>query len=148
MLINHSMKRRFPIGRLLVILGLQLLCGMLLGCTKKASPPAVYPSTDAPVTAEIDGSTLLITNNSDQAIYHRILPTEILPVIEWAPCLAPETCPAAQTVLPGEQQRIAINSVARDGSESISVFWWIYLQKLPGASIPPLEMNDFELPFP
>jgi len=146
--IVHRLCRLNPTGQLTVVLGLLLLSGALLSCARRTSPPVIYPATGAPLTAAIDGKTLLITNNSDQTIYHRIFPTDILPVIEWAPCLAPEVCPAEQTIHPGEQQRIALKSITRDATESITVFWWIYLDKLPGASIPPMEMKEFELPLP
>jgi hypothetical protein len=108
----------------------------------------VNPFVGAPVTAAIDGKTLIIANNTDETVYHLVLPTDILPVIEWAPCLAPEACPAEQRIEPGDEKRIAINSVVREETESITVFWWGYLKKLPGTSIPPMEMDEIVVPLP
>ncbi|HSG18316.1 MAG TPA: hypothetical protein VLE70_18615 [Anaerolineae bacterium] len=135
-------------------MGLVACCGLLLvGCSLMTSlrdkaTSVVNPFVGAPVTAAIDGKTLIIANNTDETVYHLVLPTDILPVIEWAPCLAPEACPAEQRIEPGDEKRIAVNSVVREETESITVFWWGYLKKLPGASIPPMEMDEIVVPLP
>ena len=73
-----------------------LLIGACLGsvgCDKSPSP-VVMPHEGAPVTAVIEGKNLFLTNNMPNNIYHIVYPTDILPAIEWAPCIAPEGCPA------------------------------------------------------
>jgi len=126
---------------------------LLVGCSFPFSmdakvTPTVFPSIDAPLTASIDGKKLVVTNNSDETIYHLVFPTDILPAIEWAPCIAPETCPPDNKIDPGQEKRIALKGIVREQTESITVFWWIYLEKLPGASVPPLNMEEIIVPLP
>ena len=148
MIIMQGARGFLPTNRLLVVIGSLLLCYALASCSQEKSLPQIYPSLDTPVMATIDGRALLITNNSDKTIYHRIFPTEILPLIEWAPCLAPETCPAEQRIDPGQEKRISFRSFVGKETESLTIFWWTYLDKKPGASIPPMELNEFVLPLP
>jgi hypothetical protein len=122
-------------------------CSLLSGSREEAAT-VVSPFRGAPVTAAIDGKVLVITNNTEKTIYHQIFPTEILPVIEWAPCIAPDSCPAEQKIDPGDEKRIAVKSIAGEETESITVFWWTYLEKVPGASVPPLEMDELVVPLP
>ena len=135
-------------------MGLAVCCGLLLiGCSlttslREKATPVVYPFVGAPVTAAIDGKTLIVANDSDETIYHVVFPTDILPVIEWAPCLAPEACPTEQRIDPGDEVRVAVSSIVREETESITVFWWLYLEKLPGASIPPMEMDEIVVHLP
>ena len=148
------MRTFFDIGKQFPTTGLAAFCGLLLvGCLltdplREEATLVWHPFVGAPVTAAIDGKTLIIANNTDEPIYHRAFPTDILPVIEWAPCLAPEVCPDESRIEPGGQKSVAVNSIVRAETESITVFWWIYLSKLPGASIPPMEMDEFVVPLP
>jgi hypothetical protein len=91
---------------------------------------------------------MVIANNGSDDIYFLIFPTEILPVIEWAPCIAPETCPAEQLIRPGEEKQIAVKTIVRNDTESMTLFWWRYLEKKPGASVPPLKMEEIEVLLP
>jgi hypothetical protein len=148
MSISHRRSRSYPIAWLSVVASLLLLCLAMLSCSQEKPLPQVYPAADSPLTAAVDGRALIVTNNSDQSVYYLVFPTDILPVIEWAPCLAPETCPAEQTLDPGQARQLTVRSIIRDGTESITVFWWIYLERVPGASIPPMEMKEFIVPLP
>lgn len=126
---------------------------LIAGCSLKPGPqdkvePVVQPYAGASVTAVIDGKTLVITNNSQKTIFHQIFPTDLLAVIEWAPCIAPESCSDDQRIDPGDEKRTAVKSIVGEDTESITVFWWTYLEKLPGASVPPMEMDEFVVPLP
>jgi len=139
--------RHLLIG-LVAILGLLIAgCSLITGSDERAAPVS-FPFAGAPVTAAVDGKVLVITNNTENAIYHRIFPTDILPAIEWAPCIAPETCPAEQRIDSGGENRINLREIVREQTESITVFWWIYLEKAPGATVPPLEMDEISVPLP
>ena len=125
----------------------------LTGCILASDPPAtgtpiVRPSKGAPVTVTLDGQMLIIANNTPEAIYFMPFPSDILPVIEWAPCLAPEDCPAKQRVDPGTEQPMELGSIAAEGTEEITVFWWRFLEKAPGATVPPMEMEEIALVLP
>lgn len=148
MLVTRKSRRRLPARWSAIAFGLIIVGLAVAGCSRSSSPPKTYPTSDSLVTAAIDGGSFTLSNNSDKTIYHRVFPTEILPVIEWAPCLAPETCPKEEKIDPGDSKRISLRSVVGDATESITIFWWIYLDKVPGASIPPMEMNEFVLPLP
>lgn len=128
------------------IIGLLLIGCALTACSDDEATAVVIPFEGAPVTAAIEGKILVITNDSEDVIYHRIFPTDILPVIEWAPCIAPETCPTELRIDPGEEKQTALGSIVREGTESITVFWWTYLEKAPGASVPPMEMHEMSVP--
>jgi hypothetical protein len=108
----------------------------------------VSPFDGAPVTAGVDGRTLVVTNNMPDRIYHLVFPTEILAFIEWAPCIAPETCPADQGIDPGDEKQVKVSDIIREETESITVYWWHYLEKAPGASIPPMEMDEIVIFLP
>ena len=133
----------WPTAAILLLVSCSLLPG-----AREEEPPAVYPSENAPVTVTAGGNRLIIGNHTDEEIYHRIFPSEILPVIEWAPCIAPESCPADERIEPGGQKEIAVREIVRENTESITVFWWRYLEKLPGASVPPMEMEEIVVPLP
>ena len=100
------------------------------------------------MTVTLDGQTLIIANHTLDTIYHLAFPSEILPAIEWAPCLAPEVCPAEQQIGSGAEKRIELRSIAAEGTEEITVFWWRFLKKLPGASIPPMELEEIIIELP
>lgn len=138
----------FLLNGLAVIFGLLLVgCSLIADIGEKATP-VVFPFDGAPVTAIVDGNTLVIVNNSENTIYHRVFPTDILPVIEWAPCIAPERCPAEERIDSGEEKRIALRAIVREQTESITVFWWTYQEKVPGATVPPMEMDEISVPLP
>ena len=139
---------RFLLNGLAVAFGLLLAgCSLIAGSHEKATT-VVIPFEGASVTAAVDGKMLVITNNSEKPIYHFIFPTDFLPVIEWAPCITPESCPAEHRIDSGDEKRIALRTIVREQTESITVFWWTYLEKLPGATVPPLEMVEIIVPLP
>lgn len=141
-------KVRFLVNGLAAAFGLLLVaCSLVSGSPEKATP-VVNPFVGASVTTAIDGKMLIIANNTATTIYHLVFPTDILPAIEWAPCIAPESCPAEQRIDSGVEKRIAVKSIVREETESITVFWWTYLEKLSGASVPPIEMDEFIVPLP
>ena len=142
-----NLKNHFHLRGLLPILWL-LVGSALVACGGEKEAPVVVPFAGAPVTATVDGKMLIIANNLDSAVYLRIFPTDILPVIEWAPCIAPETCPDDQRLDPGSEKSIKLRDIVRAQTDSITVFWWIYLEKAPGASIPPMEMDEIYIPLP
>ncbi len=123
---------------------------LVAGCSIARGEEAIglNPYEGAPVTAGVDGNTLIVTNNMSNPVYIRVFPTDILPAIEWAPCIAPETCPADQAIERGEEKRYRVKELVREESESITVFWWRYLEKRPGASIPPMELDEIIVPLP
>ena len=126
---------------------------LLTGCSLAYEQPAtntpiVSPFTGAPVTVTLDGQTLTVANHTSDAIYQLAFPSEILPVIEWAPCLAPEVCPAEQRIDSGAEKRIELRSIAAEGTDEITVFWWRYLEKMPGAGIPPMELEEIKIGLP
>jgi hypothetical protein len=148
------MKNKFSAEARYVLSGLLAAFGLLLtSCSSiEGSPgettPLVSPDKGAHVTASFDGEMLVINNNTPHTIYHLVLPTEVLPAIEWAPCIAPEVCPVEQRIDSGDEKRIALRTIVRERSESITVFWWHFLEKRPGATIPPMELNEFEVDLP
>jgi hypothetical protein len=133
----------------LVAAGGLLLLGLAIvaGCRERGAP-IIAPYAGAPVTVSVDGKRLVISNNTADTIYFRSFPTEILPVIEWAPCIAPEVCPAEQRIGSGEVKEIALKTIIREGTESITVYWWHYLERRPGASVPPMEMAEIKIALP
>ena len=139
---------RFLVKLSAAAIGLLLVSCSLASGSQEETAPVLSPFRDAPVTATIDGKVLVITNNTEKSIHYQIFPTEILPVIEWAPCIAPDNCPAEQKIDSGDEKRIAVKSIAGEETEYITVFWWTYLKKVPGASVPPLEMDEFVVPLP
>ncbi len=77
------------------------------GCGFAGGPAAtgtaiVSPFKGAPVTVTLNGRTLIVANHTSDNLYYVAYPSEILPVIEWAPCLAPELCPAEQRIESGQ----------------------------------------------
>lgn len=139
---------RFLLNGLAAAFGLLLVGCSLIACSDEKATPVVIPFEGAPLTAAIDGQMLVIVNNSENTLYHRVFPTDILPAIEWAPCIAPERCPAEQRIDSGDEKRIALRAIVREQTESITIFWWIYLEKAPGASVPPMEMAEISVPLP
>ncbi len=139
---------------LLVLLSLMVLLGLLLaGCSsirsaRRSVGPTVFPAEGAAVTATVGRDKLTLSNNSSDTIYFRIFPTEILPVIEWAPCIAPEVCPAEETIDPGSESQIPLRNIVEDSAESITVFYWRFLDKRPGASVPPMALEEFLIELP
>ena len=123
---------------------------LIAGCSFVGAEGTVVikPHEGAPVTVSVDGKSLIVTNNMSKRIYLLVFPTDVLPAIEWAPCIAPETCPADQTIEPGEEKRYRVKDIVRKETEAITVFWWHYLEKLPGASLPPMELDEIVVLLP
>ena len=139
---------RFLLKGLLVAFTLLIEGCSVIPTSKDNVTPFIIPFEGAPVTVTIHNDRLVIANNRPDIIYYRIFPTEILPVIEWSPCMAPEVCPAEQQVNPGEEKQIALKTIVGDDTQSITLFWWRYLEKRPGASVPPMEMEEIEAMMP
>jgi hypothetical protein len=132
----------------LVAIGLLLVgCSFDIGLGGKATV-VVSPFEGAPVTAGVDGRSLVVTNNMQKEIYHLVFPTEVLAFIEWAPCIAPETCPDDQGIDPGDEKRVKVSDIIREETESITVYWWHYLEKAPDASLPPMELEEIVVLLP
>lgn len=143
-----DLRGRYLLNGLTVIFGLLFLGCSLVACSDEKAAPVVIPFEGAPVTAAVDGKMLVVSNNTANVIYQRVFPTDILPVIEWAPCIAPEICPAEQRIDPGNEKEINLRDIVREQTLSITVFWWTYLEKAPGASVPPMEMDEIRVPIP
>lgn len=140
---RHLLPSRFVAAGGLLLLALAIVAG----CQGR-SATIIAPYAGAPVTVSVDGRQLVISNNTANTIYFRSFPTEILPAIEWAPCIAPEVCPVEQRIGSGEAKEIALKTIVRDGTESITVYWWRYLEKRPRASVPPMEMAEIKMALP
>ena len=141
-------QKRFQLNGLVAIFWLIIVGSSLAACANEKAVPVVVPYEGAPLTAAVDGKFLIVANNSDDTIYLRIFPTDILPAIEWAPCIAPEACPADQRIDPGSEKRVNLQDIVREQTVSITVFWWIYLEKVPGSTVPPMEMDEITVPLP
>ena len=138
---------------ILVAISLVAIGLLVVGCSPSTASGGkatvvMNPFEGAEVTAGVDGRTLIVSNNMQKRIYHRIFPTEILAFIEWAPCIAPENCPADQGIDPSEEKRVKVSDILREETESITVYWWHYLEKTPGASVPPLELDEIVVLLP
>ena len=137
------------VGSIVCVL-LAIATVLIGGCSivGEKEPVIISPYESAPVTASVDGKSLIVTNNKSKPVYIRVFPTDILPAIEWAPCIAPETCPVDQTIEPGTGKQYKVNDIIREETESITVFWWHYLEKRPGASVPPMELDEILVRLP
>ena len=143
-----SFNFRFLLKGLLVVITLLMAGCSVVPLSKDNGTPIVIPFEGAPVTVTIQNDRLVIANNRPDIIYYRIFPTEILPVIEWSPCMAPEVCQAEQQVNPGEEKQIALKTIVGDDTQSITLFWWRFLERQPGASVPPMKMEELEVMMP
>lgn len=127
---RHYLNRAVGIGCL------GLMAAMLIaGCAADPGPPILYPKAGAPVTVALDSETLLVTNHSSRPIYYTIFPTEILPLIEWAPCWHPDQCPDETPIPPDGERQLPLSGIIEKKTESVTFFWW---------TIPD---NQAELPF-
>lgn len=86
--------------------------------------PLLYPNSDATVYISVlSQDDFSITNNSNAPIYYQTFPTELLPLIDWAPCESKEICKSIQ-ILPNNSITLLIGTIRDYHSESISIFWW------------------------
>jgi hypothetical protein len=86
--------------------------------------PAIYPDANAPVVVTITSpDEFTISNHSAAPVYTQVFPTELLPLIDWAPCPSLDAC-AGQSIAPGASRTIAFADIAERDTESITVFWW------------------------
>jgi len=118
-------------------------CTTTMGRTGKPAP-ITRPFPNAPVTVEITESALIISNNSEDVIYHVLFPMEILPRIEWAPCMEPDRCDSSLKIDAGEQKTYRLESVVDKGTEELVVFWW-WLMEVEGGYEQP-EIQEVRVP--
>ena len=112
-------------GRIVfVILAVALLSGCASGQAPTAIPTIVYPDSSAVVQVTvISKDEFTLSNHSALPVYHQVFPTELLPLIDWAPCETDETCRQIQ-ILPSQSLTFRFEEVAERATISITVFWW------------------------
>lgn len=96
-----------------------------------ASPTVASPvPTEDSLTASSPVQVTVLTsdefsilNNTLAPIYYQQFPTEVLPLIDWAPCQLLEDCQNIE-ILPGNAKTFLFSDIQDRGSESISLFWW------------------------
>jgi hypothetical protein len=78
----------------------------------------------------VDGN-LFITNGRDAPIYYFVVNEDVLPLIEWAPCVSGPGCPEvpAQTI-----RRLPLTEVP-GGSNGVLLFYWWHASPGPGGPV-------------
>jgi hypothetical protein len=101
----------------------------------------VFPHDGAPVTAHILRDDLVVANHRPNEIFHVIFPSEILPLIEWAPCWEPDRCDESLRIGPDGSKTYSIASLKEEETRELSLFWWelIYDETLSGYRWPEAE---------
>ena len=137
-------------SRRLVMAGCLLAVFLLGGCVVPfGSAPArstvIAPYPGAPVEVQLAAEMLSITNNTRAPIYHFIVPSELLPAIEWAPCGTPDRCSPDITIKAGETSSFRIADLLREDTRLLSVFWW-QLENEGAVSSPQVEWIEVRIP--
>ena len=132
---------KFPIPRIIV---LTLIAAWMLSACGRGTPPApvIAPYPGAPLEVLLAADTLSLTNNTSTPIYHFIVPSELLPVIEWAPCSHPDVCSPEITLAAGATQSFLLANLLQEDTEMLSVFWW----QLDEQSSPQVEWIEVRIP--
>jgi hypothetical protein len=107
---------------------LLILLGFIFsGCA--ASPlagftPSAYFSLNQDVSISVvSPSVFQISNDTEAPIYTMIFPTELLPLIDWAPCETLETC--AGTGIPaGNSREFNFETFVDGDTDLLTIFWW------------------------
>ena len=109
---------------LLMTLTAFLISSCTSGQAPARIPTAIYPDSSAPVRVTVlSRDEFTISNHSALPIYYQVFPTELLPLIDWAPCESDETCRQIQ-ISPSQIMTFQFESIAERDTESISIFWW------------------------
>lgn len=111
-----------------IYLLLFLAAMMLSNCSSEKEstliPAVVYPDSSAVVQVTvISKDEFRLSNHSALPVYYQVFPTELLPLIDWAPCETDETCREIQ-ILPSQSLTFRFEEVAERATKSITVFWW------------------------
>lgn len=135
---------KLPIQRILV---LNLIAACVLGaCSRSISPaPVIAPYPGAPLEVLLAAETLSLTNNTSTPIYHFIVPSELLPVIEWAPCSSPDRCSPEGTLSASATQSFLLADLLQEDTDMLSVFWW-QLDEQNAQSSPQVEWIEVRIP--
>lgn len=101
---------------------------LLLSCNSSISavpiPTAIYPGSSAPVQVTVLSSDQFTINNQTAVpIYYQVFPTDLLPLIDWAPCESDKTC-LQIIILVSQSITLQFESVAGRDTQSISIYWW------------------------
>jgi len=126
---------------------LTLIAARMLGACGGSLPPApvIAPYPGAPVEVLLTADTLSVTNNTSTPIYHFIVPSEMLPVIEWAPCSSPDRCSPDVTIPASATHSFLLADLLREETVMLSVFWW-QLDEEEGQSSPQVEWIEVRIP--
>ena len=121
------MSRKKIARRSIAVIFILAVAPFLGGCSSSETAnnyPKSYPNTDALVYLSVNSEDEFSINNSTAApIYYQTFPTELLPLIDWAPCENKKSCKSIQ-IMPNSSITLQIDSIRDYHSESLSVFWW------------------------
>ncbi len=96
------------------------------GCSDLGEPMA-------PLYATTDAENLFLTNTSGETLYYFIVPTQMIPVIDWITNSDPE---ASNRVLPHSTKSIPLQDFfwVRDGKRytDLTVYWWSLVRTTEG----------------
>ncbi|MCH7663736.1 MAG: hypothetical protein IH859_07695 [Chloroflexi bacterium] len=123
-----------------------LLVSCTTGQTALPVPTVIYPNSSAVVQVTVlSREKFALSNHSALPIYYQVFPTELLPLIDWAPCETDESCREIQ-ILPSQSLTFRFDDTAQRDTESISVFWW-QRESDPGQHNPEYR-NPQQISFP
>lgn len=136
MIPNHgeSRKEQMTFMRSLHLLSsiLMILCS---ACTVSSDDNGRYGILTAligsdEVTAQASDSTVVIFNNTAEAVYYTAFPRDVLPVILWAPCVDPPRC---KSIMPGRSATLPFaNFMMESRDDEAVVFWWHLIRQSDG----------------
>jgi hypothetical protein len=112
----------FAVGGRATISLVIFLCvtlGLISACTDFGEEPQ-------PLSAYGDGQYLRLTNSTEDTLYYFFLPTNLVPIVDWVPCITPSAC--TDRVMPRGRVAIAYQDfwwLKNEGSyANITIFWW------------------------
>ena len=118
------LQQKPPFRHMLITLAALIVSSCTSGQAPTPIPAAVYPDSSSPVQVNVlSREQFSISNHTALPIYYQVFPTELLPLIDWAPCHTDESCQNIQ-IPPSESLTFQFENVAERDSESITVFWW------------------------
>ena len=94
----------------------------------------------------VDTQTATIKNIGSQDLYYQIIPSEVLPLIEWAPCDAPAACD--NLLESGEEIQFALNDLRDKDTVELSFFWWHLLEQQDSGAYYVVDMGGWMVKLP